>query len=171
VIPQIEALPIYSDNCDDEPDLQITLDTIQGNCYNNYDVVKTYTITDDFGNTSQLSQTIHFVDESAPSVSLLDNYTIECGSPIIFDTPVVSDNCSNTIIMFEYVIDTISICQINHSKIWTVQDACGNTSNTTQVISLEDSTAPIISGEVYFILQEGDIVDSLYVTVTGQQYN
>jgi len=166
VIPQIEALPIYSDNCDNEIDLNITIDTIPGICDNNFDVIKTYTIIDDFGNTQQLSQTIHFVDESAPSISTLENYTIECGSPIIFDTPEVSDNCSTTTIMFEYVIDTISICQINHSKIWTVQDACGNSSNVTQVITVQDLTPPTILGEVYIVSQQGDVVDSSYVTVT-----
>jgi hypothetical protein len=45
-------------------------------------------------------------------------------------------------------------------------DFCGNTSQTSQTITLQDLTPPNINGEIYLEFAEGTNLDSIFVTVS-----
>ena len=61
-----------SDNCGD--DLRRLLATAQGN----YTIVRTFTATDDAGNSAFATQTITVQDTTAPELTIPADYTAEC---------------------------------------------------------------------------------------------
>ena len=61
--------PKVSDNCDKEVSLVESKVNKAGTCANGYTVVRTWTATDNCGNTATASQTVTIEDREAPSVT------------------------------------------------------------------------------------------------------
>ena len=57
-------------------------------------IVRTFTATDDAGNSSSASQTITVQDTTAPEFTFVPaDYTVECSDEMPMDDAVASDNC------------------------------------------------------------------------------
>jgi hypothetical protein len=137
--------PIFDDNCDEE----LTLSAISGianvsDC--GYDIERSWTATDDCGNSITVSQVIHVVDTTAPTlVGVPANVTVECGQ--VPSAPFVSatDACDqDPNVSFNQV--ATQGCPYTITRTWTATDACGNSSTLVQVITVVDTTAPVLSG-------------------------
>ena len=64
-----------------------------GDCDGSYTVTRTFTATDDAGNSSSATQTITVEDTTAPEfTSVPADYTVECSDE---DDATASDNCSD----------------------------------------------------------------------------
>ena len=81
---------------------------------------RTYTATDECGNTSTDTQTITIVDTTAPTITAAADETVECGDAIPAPAANADDSCGNAT--------------------WTVAETsvpgCGNTEVITRTLSL-----------------------------------
>jgi len=124
--------PSVSDNCDPNPSLAFVDDTTQGDCPQNYSILRIWTATDACGNQSADSQTISVVDDEAPVLTCAPDGTIECQDELVFTPPTGTDNCDP-----DFVIDTVSFDstvgpnfdQMTYTMCWVATDACGNVSD------------------------------------------
>ena len=67
-----------SDNCG-EVTIEVSSETTAGDAAGNYVIVRTFTATDDAGNSSSASQTITVEDTTAPEFTFVPaDYTVEC---------------------------------------------------------------------------------------------
>lgn len=117
---------------------------IEGNCSNNFTILRHYTVVDGCGNANTQTQTLQIFDDVAPYFEIVPaDYTINCGEPIVFEEPLVYDDCAETFI--DYSEQTITNdCGYTLVRTWTAYDGCNNTSVATQNITVVDITAPII---------------------------
>ena len=73
------------DNCNGA-DIQVTSEIIAGNATGNYTVIRTFTATDDAGNSASATQTITVQDTTAPEFTNVPaDYTTECSDDLIFE--------------------------------------------------------------------------------------
>ena len=137
------------DNCGDVTISEI-VDTIAGNCPNNYTITRTFSATDECGNASEpQTQYITVVDYYAPVFEEAQSeYNYECDEEVELIQPVAYDNCSD-VIEYSHVDGEMwgNSCYYGFTRVWTAEDECGLTSTFNQYITIEDTTAPVISGE------------------------
>ncbi|OIQ28594.1 MAG: hypothetical protein BM564_09385, partial [Bacteroidetes bacterium MedPE-SWsnd-G2] len=138
--------PVVSDNCDSKIDLKFVDTIVDGDCPNSYSVTRTWSATDDCGNTSNAIQIINIEDTQAPIFeSLPSEETVNCEDGFVFQQAVVSDECSNSIQLTFNDVSTGDSCEGSYSVIrtWTAIDDCNNTSTATQTFIIIDTTAPV----------------------------
>ena len=72
--------------------------------------------------------------------------TVECGSAWSFDPPVGYDFCAGTNVTVN-VLGTVTngICPATITRTWSLTDLCGNTTNWTEVITIVDTTPPVLT--------------------------
>lgn len=149
-IPAI-VYPEYYDNCDDYADLEMIQDTFPG-CGNSLILTRTYTIWDICGNSFTRVQTIYFQDVIAPVFAeQASAYTYPCNTTIPVIQPVASDNCADdSAISYSFVDVTVNNNPCNRviERRWTAEDECDNDAMFTQTITLIDTIAPVITGEL-----------------------
>ena len=119
-------------------------ETIAGDAAGNYTVVRTFTATDDAGNSTSATQTITVEDTTAPEfTSIPADYTAECSDDLILDDATASDNCGEVTI--EVSSETIAGDAAGNYTVvrtFTATDDAGNSTSATQTITVEDTTAP-----------------------------
>ena len=135
-----------TDNCG-EVTIEVSSETTAGDCDGSYTVTRTFTATDDAGNSSSATQTITVEDTTAPEfTSVPADYTVECSDEMPMDDASASDNCSDVSITVES--ETIAGDAAGNYTIvrtFTATDACGNSTSASQTITVEDTTAPELS--------------------------
>lgn len=148
-IPGIQT-PVILDNCDPTPQLTYVLTETPGTCAQQKTMTYTWTATDACGNTRTKSQVIHVVDTTAPVLSNVpSNMTVSCDAVPPMGTPSATDNCAApaAISITSTETRTNGACPSSYSltRTWTATDPCGNSSSATQVITVRDTTPPILS--------------------------
>lgn len=138
------------DNCDEEVEITNTYEQTPGECSNEYTEVFVFTATDDCGNSSSVTITVHHVDETAPEfTSVPQDNELSCEEELPTEMATATDNCGEAIVSFE---DEIIDGQCENSYIvvrhWTATDACGNASTAQTNYYIYDSTSPVIIGEL-----------------------
>jgi len=140
-------LPTATDNCDAMVNIVLVADTVS-TCANSYVLTRTWTATDDCGNTDSGVRVITVEDNTAPMVTAPADVTVECDMVPAVGTPIVNDMCDmNPAIVF--TTNTVPGSCVNEyvtTRTWTVTDACGNVASDEQVITVQDNTIPTISG-------------------------
>lgn len=147
-VPAAETV-LAEDNCDPNPSIEFEETLEVGDCPNAYQLYRVWTATDDCGNTSSFSQTVHVDDTTSPIFTNVPaDETIECDQTPPIGVPTVSDNCDENPVlsMEETIVDGDCPSNYHILRTWTLTDACGNTATATQQITVEDSTPPILSG-------------------------
>jgi hypothetical protein len=145
--PEPTDAPVFSDNCDEELELSVISSISAGDC--EYQIQKTWTATDDCGNSTSVSQTITVVDTTAPEVIVgVEDLTFECGEIGETGEPQFEDNCDEELEIFFATTNIVQDCGYQLENVWTAVDNCGNETTVTQVITVVDTTAPVITGEV-----------------------
>ncbi len=133
--------PIYSDICS-EVTLTFADFVIDGICVNGYG--RTWTATDECGNSSSCSQSVLFVDTTAPVITCPADVTAECNTEGDYGQATATDNCNAVTITSEDE-EFGDDCTTTILRTWTATDACGNASSCVQTISIVDTTAPVIT--------------------------
>src|SRR6266536_746811 len=140
--------PTFSDACDSN--LTVTFAdevlTISGNQVSK--TKRTWTATDAHNNSTTCSQIITVIDSTTPVVaSCPADATIECPATPAFGTPTFSDACdSNLTVTFADEVLTISGNQVSKTKrTWTATDAHNNSTTCSQIITVIDSTTPVVA--------------------------
>ena len=119
-------------------------ETIAGDCAGNYTITRTFTATDDAGNSTSATQTITVQDTTAPEfTSVPADYTAECSDALILDDATASDNCGT--VSIEVSSETLAGDAAGNYTVvrtFTATDDCGNSTSATQTITVQDTTAP-----------------------------
>jgi gliding motility-associated-like protein len=136
-----------TDNCD--TDVEIIFDEVIVDNACGQTITRTWTATDDCGNSTAESQTITIGDMEAPELlNMPSDITVECDDIPTSINPTVSDNCDTDIpILFSDII-TPGACDDSYiiTRTWTATDDCGNTTTAQQIVTIEDNTAPELIG-------------------------
>jgi large repetitive protein len=135
-----------TDNCDENPGVVVTSSTVNGDCPQEYAMTRTYTATDACGNESSATQVITVQDTTAPVVVAAADETIECDMDLPEPSHTVSDNCDTApvVVVTSVVVDGDCPQEYIMTRTYTATDACGNTSSDEQVITVQDTTAPVV---------------------------
>ena len=146
-IPDV-MMPYATDNCDPNPVI-IFNEFIQANgaCPAIYDIVREWTAYDECGNQTVATRIITVEDVEAPVlVNFPGDMVVSCDaipSPEI----VGAMDCDTTVVVtFAETNDQgQGPCPNNYSiaRTWTAIDICGNVTNATQMIFVEDNTTPL----------------------------
>ena len=143
------ANPSASDNCDPLPGIDFSGDVrTDGKCDDSYTITRTWTATDRCGNESVGVQVITVEDTTAPVLSGVPaNETVECDSVPAAATPSASDNCDPAPGIAYAEVRTDGDCPDNYTltRTWTATDRCGNESVEVQVITVQDTTEPVVT--------------------------
>ncbi len=150
-----------TDDCDAEPDFSFVDLVIGGDCVGTGvldTIIRTWTVRDACGNSSDSIQRIILIDTTAPVLlGLVTDITIQCNGdmvpvPIIGTDITATDNCNNSPII-QYLGETNTqnsdpnTCDFYNFEIlrtWRVTDACGNAAEFVQNINIVDTIAPTI---------------------------
>ncbi|MEL0456230.1 gliding motility-associated C-terminal domain-containing protein, partial [Flavobacteriaceae bacterium SZ-1-7] len=117
-----------------------------GDCPNNYTLARTWTATDECGLTTTFTQIITVQDTTPPVFveSLPVDITVECDAIPDVITLTATDNCGTADVT---VSDnrTDGSCPNSYfiARTWTATDECGLNTTHTQIITVEDTTAPV----------------------------
>ena len=114
-------------------------------------ITRTYSVTDDCGNSINVTQTITINDITPPTASNPAPITVECSSDVpLPDITVVADaadNCTaSPIVAFVSDVSDGNTCPEIITRTYSVADECGNSANVTQTITVNDTTDPVIAG-------------------------
>ncbi len=127
-----------SDACDTEV-IVIFSEEVNGDT-----VIRTWTATDACGNTSSASQTITVIDSGLPMlVGVPANITVECGNIPDAANVTATDGCTSATVTFDESIG--DGCPYTITRTWTAADDAGNTVEESQIITVEDTEAPVIT--------------------------
>jgi gliding motility-associated-like protein/uncharacterized repeat protein (TIGR01451 family) len=158
VAPNISA----SDNCD--TDVAVTLlesyfgDPASG-CYI---LTRTWTATDNCGNSTSASQDIMVRDLTAPNfVGLPNNSTASCDN-IPGSTVTATDNCdaTPTVTFSDQVLSSVLGCVTQVVRTWVATDDCGNTRIASRTFTVQNTDVPTITIVEPLLLgvQDGDVL-------------
>ena len=142
-------LPIYADACDAMVNvMEVMPDTLPGACPGDYIVTRHFEATDACGNVSMTSQTVIFIDTVAPEFDFVPGpVTIQCDESLPTDLPTATDDCSGPVSIAVSSVDSVQgACPQSWevTRTFLATDACGNEQQTSQIVTIEDTTAPEI---------------------------
>lgn len=138
-MPMVEA--VATDNCGPVSIAESIL-TTPGACAGEYVMTRTFTATDDCGNSTTAVQTIVVQDTTAPELVIPADYTAECSDEHPLGDALATDNCGDVVV--EVQADTVFSCTHSYvvTRTFTATDDCGNSTQASQVITIQDTTAP-----------------------------
>jgi len=150
---ECDAVPVAAsltatDNCDASPLVTFAEIRTDGTCPNSYTLTRTWTATDECANISSKSQIITVQDLTAPVLGVVPaNITVDCNAVPASATLTATDNCDASPLVTFSEVRTDGACPNSYTltRKWTASDNCGNISSKSQVISVQDITAPVIS--------------------------
>jgi len=130
-------------------------------------IIRTYTATDECGNTATHTQVITIHDTTEP---VFENHPstlwVECDDLDSVEPLTATDNCDDDVVV-TYVETYVSGgCLGGYYRAYTAVDDCGNIATANQFISLTDTTPPAIDcpGEVNAQCDDVPSVEDLDVT-------
>jgi gliding motility-associated-like protein len=134
-------------------------------CAGNYRLVRTWKATDNCGNTATMTQTITVQDTTRPVFTVLPprDTMVNCNAvPPPPNNVMAVDNCGTVKLGRTQVRETIpGACASNYRLIrtWTATDECGNSTVWRQVITVQDTTRPVIAAPpADIVLNCGDAI-------------
>lgn len=112
-------------------------------------ITRIYSITDDCGNSIEVSHVITVDDVTNPIASVPVPTNVECiGDVPLVDITVVfdaTDNCSVPVVAFVSEISDGASCPEVITRIYSVTDDCGNFIELAHIITVFDVTSPTAS--------------------------
>ncbi len=139
-----------ADNCDTSLDATYADAIAAGSCEGERIITRTWTLVDDCGNETVQVQTITVTDVTAPELTVPDDVTVECDAVPEPGTPSAVDNCdANVILVYDGEVRIDGDCPDTYTleRTWTATDCSGNSTTSTQVIEVQDTTPPTITTE------------------------
>lgn len=143
IAPFIE--PFAIDECTGGGVELVYSESVSGNqCANT--IVRTWTATDECGNTSSFSQTINITDTAPPVLqSFPADLNLECGQTIPFpETVVALDACAGQVTVSTTDLTIPGDCpgETTILRLYRAFDNCGNSAIYAQTITISDNTPP-----------------------------
>ena len=144
-----EIAALFSDQCSD---IVVSLFTspVGDDC--GWSVIHIYTVSDECGNPyGDVKVYYSGSDQGKPSIEgVPENVTVECDAVPVPAEVTVTDNCDDDIHAEYLEVREDGDCPNNYTltRTWTATDDCGNSTTETQVITVQDTTAPVLEGEL-----------------------
>jgi len=157
------------DTCDPSPEVVFTEVLIGGTCPDSYTLERTWTATDECGNSTSQTQIITVVDTTAPVLAgVPPDETVECDAVPPPAMVTATDNCDESPVIDFAEVRIDGDCPDNYTleRTWTATDVCGNVSSQTQVITVQDTTGPIIASNAPATITPPDAPISFTATAT-----
>lgn len=136
------------DNCDPEPGVTFTDNVTGGACPQEQVITRTWTATDDCGNSTSSEQVITVVDNAKPDLTTPADVTVECDQADQLEVTgqaIATDTCSSVLtVTFGDSVEPGSCPQESViTRTWKATDECGNSASQEQVIMVVDTAAPV----------------------------
>jgi subtilisin-like proprotein convertase family protein len=142
------------DGCDATPIVAHVADVTNGVCPKI--ITRTYRVTDASGNTNDCAQIITINDITPPTLVCPAPVTVQCDS----DVPVANfaggsanDNCGAMPVVTHISDVAMGSCPKTVTRTYRATDACGNTNDCTQIITISDTTPPTLACPVPVTVQ------------------
>jgi hypothetical protein len=138
---------------------QVTIrytDSVTNNCGGTKVIVRTWTATDACGNNSSCVQTITVVDTTRPSLVCPTNVTLDCPADTrtnVTGIAIAQDGCGMVTVTYQDAVTTNCGPTKVIARTWTATDACGNTTNCVQTITVRDINKPSITCPANVVLE------------------
>ncbi len=123
-------------------------DLVSTNCGGSTVIARTWTATDDCGNSASCVQTITVRDTTPPVIMCPPNLTLDCPADTGTNATGVAtatDGCSEVTISFTDAVSTNCGGTSVIARTWTATDACSNKASCVQTITVRDTTPPVIT--------------------------
>lgn len=148
-IPNISVVTDELDNCTVNPTVAFVSDVSNGQTCPEV-ITRTYSVTDDCGNSINVTQIINVNDDTDPTASNPVVMNVQCAADVpVVDVSVVSDeadNCTvNPTVAFVSEVSDGQTCPELITRTYSVTDDCGNSINVTQTITVNDDINPTAS--------------------------
>ena len=151
------------DSCTTFANLEMSVEAAEYVQSCEYQIVRTYTVTDECGNSSSITHTIYIHDTIAPVISgTLADVTVVCVEEMPAavqsvaellallqgDDAAITDNCSDFagLTLTSSTPEFTALCHASYVRTYTVSDTCGNTTTITQNLIFEDNVDPVVEG-------------------------
>ncbi|MFN8863447.1 MAG: T9SS type A sorting domain-containing protein, partial [Flavobacteriales bacterium] len=136
-----------TDNCDEELEIAFIDEVFPGECPQSFSIVRTWTATDDCGNTGSASTTYWVYDWTAPVFNFVpENESYDCAPENWMPAEVSAiDNCGEVTI--EVSVDP-GLDECGNGTIYvvyTASDECGNSSSISYTATILDDVDPMLS--------------------------
>ena len=138
-----------TDNCDPQPQVSYSDQSASGSCPAVEVITRTWTATDNAGNTVSAEQIITIEDNTPPIVECLGDQVEPLGPDCSFTLPdytdllTAGDNCNGNL-TFVQTPQPGSVLNASTSIVIEVSDACENTTTCTFQLTLNDEVAPTV---------------------------
>ncbi len=173
---QCPAAPVFppptaSDLCDPSPAVTFVDSFTPGACPGTGTHTRTWTATDDCGNSASCSQTVVVVDTTPPTITCpATTSPIQCPAAPVFPPPTASDLCdpSPTVTFVDSFTPGACPGTGTHTRTWTATDCSGNSASCSQTVVVVDTTPPTITcpgditqcnPNVTYVVQASDTCD------------
>ncbi|MDH4156072.1 MAG: T9SS type A sorting domain-containing protein, partial [candidate division Zixibacteria bacterium] len=138
-----------TDNCDPGPVVTFSETETAGACAQEKTITRKWVATDACGNADSCLQVITVEDNTPPVlVGCPANETISCNDPLPSPPSVTAtDNCDPSPVVAFSETETPGTCpqEKTITRKWVATDACSNSSECTQIITIVDNTDPVCS--------------------------
>ena len=134
---------------------------LDGDCENNYVLVRSWSATDCAGYTRTREQILNVSDTTAPSLEIPEDQTISCDmvDGADFGMATAMDDCGAASVSLDTdILDGECEGQYTIVRTFTATDLCGNETVASQTIEVVDETAPVMEAMDDLVL---DCTDSL----------
>ena len=138
--------PTVTDNC--TPPFSVTVTNNAPTVFPVGSTNVTWTATDSEGNIGTCTQIVTVEDTEAPMITCPSDVTVStnpgicAAAGVTLGAPVTTDNCG----VVSVTNDASGIFMLGSTTVtWTVTDAAGNSSTCTQIVTVEDTEAPVIA--------------------------
>jgi hypothetical protein len=147
----LDYAPSYSDACDSEATIAVTTEVLEETCTGTFVALITYTATDASGNSAFVTTTATVTDAAAPTITYVPaDLALSCDDEVPFEWIVAEDDATEEAdLVYAYTDSVIEgICETEYQilRTFTVTDACDNSSTAEQLLTISDTTAPVLSG-------------------------
>ncbi|AJR04929.1 beta strand repeat-containing protein [Siansivirga zeaxanthinifaciens] len=123
-------------------------DVVTTACGNTKTIIRTWTATDECGNSTSADQKITVIDTTPPTITVPADVTIECTadeSSASNGVATGADTCGTVTITESDVVTTACGNTKTIIRTWTATDECGNSTSADQKITVIDTTPPTIT--------------------------
>jgi len=144
------GVPAATDNCTANVSLVYEGEVrTNGSCPDTYLLTRRWRAADGCGNATSAEQAIVVRDIVAPTFTFVPtDAVVACDAVPVPGVPTASDNCdANVLVTYngETILGSSITGTYQIQRKWVAEDACGNTAQIVQTLSVQDTEAPVIS--------------------------